>query len=322
METLTQLWQDVQSFFASYRLAVILRTLIVIVVGVALSRLISAGIHKVLTRKGMPHRALVYRQLSFYVALAVVVFLVLRSLGVKPAVLLGAAGVLTVALGFASQTSASNIISGLFLLGEKPFEVGDFIKVGETVGQVLAIDMLSAKLRTYDNLFVRVPNETLLKSEITNYTRHPLRRLDIKFGVAYKEDTEKVREVLMKVADQNPLVLDEPKPFFLFLGFGTSSLELQFSVWLTRETYWTVMAPFKRAVRKALADAGIEIPFPHRSLYAGSVTEPFPIQIVASPPFEGLPKGADVTGERPLGGDGDRDRFPDHPEPDKRPLVE
>ena len=83
-----------------------------------------------------------------------------------------AAGLLTVALGFAAQTSASNLISGLFLLGERPFVVGDVIRLASGItGEVVGIDLLSVKIRTFDNLLVRVPNETLLKSELTNLTR-------------------------------------------------------------------------------------------------------------------------------------------------------
>ena len=118
----------------------------------------------------------------------------LRELGFKLSVLLGAAGVLTVAVGFASQTSASNIISGLFLLGERPFSVGDVIRVGSTTGEVLSIDLLSAKLRTFENLFVRIPNETLIKSEVTNLSRLPVRRLDLKIGIAYKEEVGENKE--------------------------------------------------------------------------------------------------------------------------------
>jgi len=102
--------------------------------------------------------------------------------------LLGAAGILTVAPGFASQTSASNLVSGLFMIAEHPFGVGDTIRLGSIAGEVPSIDLLSVNLRTPDNLYVRIPNETMIKSEITNLTRFPIRRLDLEIGVAYKEN--------------------------------------------------------------------------------------------------------------------------------------
>jgi len=133
-------------------------------------------------------------------------------MGFQLSVLLGAAGILSVAIGFASQTSASNLISGLFLIGEGPFAIGDFIRVGTTEGEVLSIDLLSVKLRTPDNLFVRIPNEQLIKSEVVNLTRFAIRRLNLAVGVAYKEDIPRVRHILMQVATDNPLCLNEPAP--------------------------------------------------------------------------------------------------------------
>ncbi|MEX1033363.1 MAG: mechanosensitive ion channel family protein [Cellvibrionaceae bacterium] len=224
------------------------------------------------------HHATLLRRLIYWVILALFIASGLRELGFNLAVLLGAAGVLTVALGFASQTSASNLISGLFLVAEKPFQLGDIIQVGPTIGEVLSIDLLSVKLRTFDNLFVRIPNETLIKTEVINLTRFPIRRFDMKVGVAYKEDVDHVRRVLEGVADKNPLCLDEPVPIFMFLGFGDSSLDIQFSVWTQRENFRKLRTSLHQDVKEAFDAENIEIPFPHRTLYTGAVTDPFPIK--------------------------------------------
>jgi len=136
------------------------------------------------------------------------------------------------------------------------------------------------KLRTFDNLFVRIPNETLIKSEVTTLTRFPIRRIDLAIGVAYKEDIKKVRKILERVAQANPLCLDEPKPIFVFLGFGESSLDMQFSVWVKREKFIDLKNSIHEEIKEAFDAEGIEIPFPHRSLYTGSITEPFPIRVI------------------------------------------
>ena len=204
---------------------------------------------------------------AYWLLLGFAVLLSLHTAGVNLSVLLGAAGFLTIAFGFAAQTSTSNLISGLFLIGEKPFEVGDVIRVGTTTGTVLSIDLLSVKLCTFDNLFVRLPNETLLKSEITNFTRFPIRRFDQLIGVAYKEDLAKVEEILLEVAERNPLCLDEPRPLFQILAFADSSINLQFSVWTSRENFLEVRKQMFRDVHLAFKEADIEIPFPQRSLH-------------------------------------------------------
>ncbi len=214
---------------------------------------------------------------------AVVVLASLHQLGFNLGVLLGAAGVLSVALGFASQTSASNLVSGLFLVLEKSFGIGDMIRVGGTTGEVLSIDLLSVKLRTFDNLFVRIPNETLIKTEITNFSRFPIRRYDLKVGIAYKEDLERVHDLLIEVADAYQFSLDHPRPLVIFQGFGESSIDLQFSIWTASSNYLQTRNEMPARVKQAFDAAGIEIPFPHRTLYTGSETTAFPVQLEPAP---------------------------------------
>lgn len=261
------------------------RALILVLVGLLVAILASRLVVRGLRHRLTANSAQLLRRALFYGILGLFLASALRELGFSLSVLMGAAGVLTVAIGFASQTTASNLISGLFLIGERSFEIGDIIQVGSTTGEVLSIDALSVKLRTMDNLYVRIPNETLIKSEVTTLSRFPIRRYDIMLGVAYKENLDRVRDLLMKVAEANVLCLDEPAPLFIFTGFGESSLNIQFSVWARRETFLTLRNTISAEIKQAFDEAGIEIPFPHRTLYAGEATRPMPVQIVdASPP--------------------------------------
>lgn len=262
------------------QVASLVRAAILLLVGFLLARLISRITGKLLNRHVTAHHAILWRRGTYYLVLGLFVISVFRELGFNLGVLVGAAGIVTVALGFASQTSASNLISGLFLLAEKPFQLGDVIKVGSTTGEVLSIDLLSVKLRTFDNLYVRIPNESLIKSEVTTLTRFPIRRIDLPIGVAYKEDIRQVRDVLNEVADRNRMCLEEPKPLFIFKGYGESSLDIQFSVWAKRENFLNLRNSIYEEIKQAFDDQGIEIPFPHRTLYTGSATDPFPVQIV------------------------------------------
>jgi small-conductance mechanosensitive channel len=257
----------------------VVRAAVVVLIGLLLYLIVRRRLRR---RKGLsPQWVLVNRVVGF-VILAVTFLWALHELGLKMGVLLGAAGILTVAVGFASQTSASNIISGFFLMAERPFSVGDLIKIGETTGRVLSVDFLSVKLRTFDNRLVRIPNETMLKTEFANLTRFPIRRVDLNIGVAYKEDVNKVRRILFEVADQNPLCLDEPRPFFFYRGYGDSALQFLFGVWTANENYFEVHTSLYLEIKEAFDRAGIEIPFPHLSLYTGSVTDPMPVKLVGA----------------------------------------
>jgi small-conductance mechanosensitive channel len=258
----------------------IAKACLILVIGYFLARLARNGVGRLEALELSPHSLLLLKRIAFYGVLILTSVSVMRELGFDLSVVLGAAGILTVAIGFASQTSASNLISGLFLMMERPFSVGDNIKVGDTVGEVISIDLLSVKVRTFDNLFVRLPNESMIKTEVTTLTKFPIRRADIKVGIAYKEDIEKVKMILKELADNNPMCLEEPAPLFIILGFGNSSVDIQFSVWATRENYLNLKNTVYQDIKEAFDKHGVEIPFPHVSLYAGEASKPILISML------------------------------------------
>jgi small-conductance mechanosensitive channel len=244
-----------------------LRAGLILLLGWGLAKVVGLAAGRVARRYTAAQETMLVQRVVFYGVLALGVVTALQQMGFDLGVLLGAAGILTVAVGFASQTSASNVISGLFLIGERAFVVGDTIKLGNTVGEVLSIDLLSVKLCTPDNLFVRVPNETLIKAEIVNLTRFPIRRVDLLIGVNYKEDMAKVQRVLQEVAERNPLCLTEPEPLFIFSGFGDSAMNLQFSVWAVRENFLELRNSIQREIKQAFDASDIDIPYPQRVLH-------------------------------------------------------
>ncbi len=256
-----------------------IRVAIILALGFPILFMLRGWARSFFTKRYATHYGMLAGKIVFYTGLTILVVMVMGQLGLSLAPLLGAAGILGVALGFASQTSVSNIISGLFLIAEQPFKVDDIITVGNTTGIVMSIDMLSAKLRTFDNQFVRIPNETLIKTEVVNLTRFPIRRFDALVSVAYKEELGKVREVLMEVAEKNEYTLAEPEPQVIFNAFGASSIDLQLRVWGQSDEYLLLKNSIYEEVKKHLDEADIEIPFPHVSLYSGEATGAIPIEI-------------------------------------------
>lgn len=174
---------------------------------------------------------------------------------------------MSVAIGFASQTSLSNIISGIFLYGEKPFAVGDVVKIGNTTGIVLSIDLLSVKLRQFNNEFVRIPNETMIKTEVTNVTKFPIRRLDVELGVSYNSNIDHVTKALKETADKNPFCLDDPAPVIIFKGFGDSSLNFMIGAWCEKSQFLDLKNSLLRDIKNTFDLEGIEIPFPQRVVH-------------------------------------------------------
>lgn len=216
----------------------------------------------VLSRGLDESKLLIFSKLSTYLLNCIILLMALDYAGVELKVLIGAAGVFTVAIGFASQTSASNLISGLFLIAEKPFKKGDVITVGERTGVVLSIDLFSTRLRTLDNLLIRVPNETLMKSEITNVTHFPIRRADLQIPLSFDADLEKVERVLADLAESSGQCLDEPKPLFIVQGIRESRLDAQFSFWIHRDNFLKTKNAFYGRMIQAFKDNDIEISLP------------------------------------------------------------
>lgn len=255
-----------ENYLTTEQIHGVVRAGFVLILGIAIAHILRSLTGRILDPRVSAQSALLGRKVSYYVVLALAAASALRELGLDLGVLLGAAGVLTVAAGFAAQTSAANLISGLFLMSERPFVMGEVIEVGGTTGEVLSIDLLSVKLRTFDNLYVRVPNETLVKAQIKNLTRHPIRRYDLCVSVGYSASIARVREVLTEVAENNPLALREPRPIIIFQEFGESGVGLQFSVWTARGNYIDLRNTLAEGIKEAFEREGIEIPYPYRTI--------------------------------------------------------
>ncbi|AWL29959.1 mechanosensitive ion channel family protein [Acinetobacter defluvii] len=236
-------------------------------VGFILARVVSNTFIRTIGFRFNAHQRLVWRRGIFYFIFMIFIMASLKEAGFKLSVFLGAAGILTVALGFASQTSASNLISGLFLIGEGSFEVGDTIQItlirGHTIeGEVISIDLLSVKLLTMDNVYVRLPNEQLIRAPVHNLSKFPIRRLSITVAINFNEDINKVREVLINVANAYPLVLADPKPRVTVSAFGESSIEILFALWCKQSNYLQVKDEIHELIRNRFVERHIEIPVP------------------------------------------------------------
>ncbi len=257
-----------------------IKVLLIIVISIPVLLILRGWARRFFTKKYAPHYGMLAGKVVFYSGVILMIITVMGQLGISLAPLLAGAGIVGVALGFASQTSVSNIISGLFLIAEQPFKVDDIINVGGTIGIVMSIDVLSVKLRTFDNMFVRIPNETIIKTQVINLTRFPIRRFSAKVSVAYKEDIEKVREILLEVAEKNQYSLSEPEPQIIFEAFGTSSIDLDFRIWAPVDEWIFLKNTIQEEIKKRFDEEGIEIPFPHVSFYTGEASKPLPIELI------------------------------------------
>ena len=195
-----------------------------------------------------------------YVFWVLLALYVMSLFGVNLKALWGAAGVAGLALGFAAQTSASNFISGLFVLGERAMKIGDFVSIGETMGTVESVGLLSAKIRTADNQRVRVPNSAIIDGTLTNFSSFPTRRLLAEIPVAYDNDLDKALAAAHKVPPLCPSVLSEPAPLVFYDGFS-DAVVLRLAVWFDSANLFQVKNEVYTAIARVFKEDNIKIAF-------------------------------------------------------------
>src|SRR5438874_4389300 len=217
-------------------------------------------------------RALQYAiaQIIANVVLVVGVLIVLENTGIHLGALAVFAGAVGVGVGFGLQNIASNFISGLVILAERPITIGDRVEVAGITGQVQQIRARSTVILTNDNITMIVPNMKFIDSPVTNWTYgDPRVRFRIPIGVAYGSDLEKVRNALVEVARENSNVLPQPEPTVFLETFGESSINLELVVWSKEMSYRPrrFRSDLNFAIAEKLRETGIQIPGPQRDLH-------------------------------------------------------
>ncbi len=193
---------------------------------------------------------------------------VLDQLGVNVTVLIGGLSIAGVIAGFAARDSLENFISGVTILVDKPFRVGDYIEIEDQYGQVDEITLRSTRLRTVRNRIMVLPNSQMITQRLMNHTKRNVLRIDIPFGIAYKERPDEARQVLLPLVEDDERILPEPSPSVVVTDMSDSSVDMTFRFYIRTPseevpTRWE----YTEKVREALRDADIEIPFPHRQLF-------------------------------------------------------
>lgn len=199
--------------------------------------------------------------------LGVALVMCLKLFGVEPAAFAAVIAAAGLTIGLAFQGSLSNLAAGIMLLLFRPFKVGDAVNVAGQGGTVNEIDLMMTEVDTADGRRVIIPNSQIFGAIIENITYHPRRRVDLAVGVSYAADIDQTRAVLERVARSIPGALADPAPGVALTGLGDSSVNWLVMVWAKRENFGDVRQATIRAVKLALDEAGIEIPFPQRDVW-------------------------------------------------------
>jgi len=202
-----------------------------------------------------------------WLILLLAVLMCLSVFGVETTSFAAVIGATGLAIGLAFQGALGNFAAGVMLLVFRPYKVGDVVNVGGQLGKVFEIDLFTTVLDTFDNRRIVMPNGAVFGSTIENITHHPQRRADVDVGVGYAADIDRTREVLAAAAASVEGGLADPEPAVVLLGLGASSVDWSVRVWANADDFGAVKQATIRAVKMALDEAGIEIPFPQMDVH-------------------------------------------------------
>lgn len=201
-----------------------------------------------------------------YVILAFVFIAVLNRFGVETTSIIALLGAAGLAVGLALQGAMSNLAAGVMLMIFRPYKVGDFIDAAGKFGNVQEISLFTTILRTFDHQQIIVPNGQIWGEQIVNHSHHPIRGVEMTFGVSYDSDIDETRAVIEKVFAEHPMILNDPPADIAVSTLNDSSVDFITRPFVKGEDWFSVRYSVPEAVKKALDEAGIEIPFPHQKV--------------------------------------------------------
>ncbi|MCK6605991.1 MAG: mechanosensitive ion channel [Ignavibacteriaceae bacterium] len=202
----------------------------------------------------------------YFGLLALVAVISLSAMGVETTSIVTIIGAAGLAIGLSLKDSLSNFAAGIVILVQRYFQVGDYIESGNDKGVVEEISIFSTRLHTYDNKVVIIPNSVLVNGSMINHTYKPERRVDTVFSIAYSDNIDRAREIILEVVKNNEMILTEPSPVIEVLQLADSSVNLAVRTWCQTANYWKVYYYMIENVKKAFDKEGITIPFPQREV--------------------------------------------------------
>ncbi len=259
-------WNNLKHFFWNFINGYgldILKAAAIFVLGLLLIRLVTTSVKKnsVKSRKLDNAASTFITSLVALIAYVALALLLVKTLGFSTAGIVAAFSSVMLAIALGMQNTLSSLTNGILLIFTKPFQAGDYVDIGGTAGTVKEIKLFSVKVVTPDNLTVVIPNSTVLGSVITNYSRMPLRRLDVTVPVSYDADVKTVKRVVMEVVEADKRIASLPAPFFRLTEYGASSLNFTLRVWTDNGVFWDVKFDLLEEILEVLRKNKIDIPY-------------------------------------------------------------
>ena len=252
----------------------ILLALLIFFVGKWVGKRILAVINRMLERSRLDQTVVNFLINLLYGLMIVTVLLAaLNKLGINTNSFVAVLGAAAVAIGMSLKDQLSNLAAGVMIVVFRPFGRGDYVEVGGQTGTVIDITLVNTRIRTSANHEIIIPNGDIMTNSSTNYTSLPTRRVDVLVGIGYHSDIQKAREAMLSVASHHDKILKHPAPNVRVTALSESSVDLTLYVWTENNDWFDVQCDLLEKVKYAFDEAGVDIPFPNRTVHIQGVEE-------------------------------------------------
>ncbi|MDY1590846.1 MAG: mechanosensitive ion channel family protein [Methanofastidiosum sp.] len=241
-----------------------LLALIILILSIILAKGLSMFLRRFLRDKFDKDRLGILLKGSYYGTIIIAVILVLPLLGINTSGLLVAGGFTGIVIGFASQSIVGNLISGLFIMVERPIRIGSQVEIDQITGFVEDIGIMSTILRDFNGVYVRIPNEKVFTNNIINRGINVARRVERIIGIRYSDDANKALDIIYDVIENHPFILKNPDSAAYIDEIKDGSVDIMIRVWTPSELWYTTKKELLLIVKNALEEEGIQVSIPYR----------------------------------------------------------
>ncbi|MCU0630616.1 MAG: mechanosensitive ion channel family protein [Methanoregulaceae archaeon] len=258
---------DIAAIVANVKAYDIIAIAVILIIAVIIAKIVTTFLKKKLSDRMEKSDLKVVNSIVWWSIILIGIFFASPHFKIDLSGLLVAGGILAVIIGFASQSVVSNFVSGIFLIIERPMKIGDNINIGDVTGNVEHIQILSTIVRTFEGIYVRVPNEKVFTSNISNYVSNVARRFDYRIGISYRDDANRAIMIIRDIIEQEPFALKNPEPLVFADKLGDSSVELLIRIWAPSKEWYDLKMSLLVKIKTTLEANGIEIPYPQQVVW-------------------------------------------------------
>lgn len=264
---MTGILDNAQLWLAHYGMQVV-GAVIILVLGLLAAKTLTKIFRKVLRRAKVDETLVSFGgNMLQFVMIMLVIIAALSRLGFQTSSLIAMMGAAALAVGLSLQSNLSNLAAGVLILIFRPFRLGEMVEMGGVLGKVEEITIMVTKLRMIDGKLAIMPNTKAFNDKLINFTAAKKRRVDLVIGIGYDDDIKKAKDILKRLVEEDPRILEEPKPSIIVLNLGDSSVDIGVRPWTKNTDWWAVKCDLTEKIKLTFDEESINIPYPQRDVH-------------------------------------------------------